>query len=135
VPIQYAGKTYPVLDPEKFTPGETDAIERAVGMSFPKIRRMGDTCVCEHSAKQHDAETRACTLCSCDSHESDMPSRISTAMAWVSVKRGVPTLTFKEFSEGVTVADMYVDEPAEPEADAVDPTQPTPATGEGPSQA
>jgi len=113
------------------TPGEVDAIERVTGLTFQKIRRLGDQCVCDHPSGTHvhrDAEgvqtaDTSCTAagCSCDAHSADLPMRISTAFAWVSIRRQMPAVTFQEVSD--TPLSELEDEDA-PAVDVVDPTVP-----------
>jgi hypothetical protein len=131
VPINYGGKQFDVVSPDKMTPGEVDAIERATGLTFQKIRRMGETCVCEHGMRDHthkdDAgdvveDDTSCTVCSCEKHEGDVPTRVNTALMWVSIKRGDMSVKFSDVSN--QPMDVFISEDG---ADVPDPTvQPQP---------
>jgi hypothetical protein len=133
--VGYAGKSYPIIPEEKMMPSEIDAIERATGLTLQKIRRMGATCVCEHGKKAHthnddagepDTEDTSCTECDCERHAGDVPMRVNTAFAWVSVKRGNPTVRFTDF-DNAPISDWEVEE-----QDDEDPTVP-PLEAESPT--
>jgi hypothetical protein len=116
------------ISQDKLTPGEIDAIERATGLTLAKIRRMGDTCVCEHPASAHqhkddatgDLSNGTCTRCDCPGHEGDVPSRVSTAFIWISLRRAYPTLKFSDVSdvEGSDLSTVAEDEVAEDPTEA-----------------
>jgi hypothetical protein len=119
--IKFRGETYGELDFAKITPAEVSAIEKQVRMSWPKIKRAMQTCVCEHGKQAHErkddqgelTDVTSCTSCACEELEPDIPSEVSTAMLWVSVKRHVPTVTFREVAD-TPYADLAADdEPAE----------------------
>ena len=89
MPVGYAGKSYPLVPQDKMMPSEIDAVERATGLTLQKIRRMGETCVCEHGLKAHthkddageeDKTDRSCTECDCEQHSGDMPIRVTTGV-------------------------------------------------------
>jgi len=131
MPIGYAGKSYPFVPEDKMMPSEIDAVERATGLTLQKIRRMGQTCVCEHGVKAHthkdaageeDTTDRSCEECDCPQHEGDVPTRVSTAFAWISVKRAVPALKYSDFADA-PISDWEVEDDA---AEVEDPTQPPP---------
>ncbi len=121
--ITFRGVAYPVIPQDKLTPGEIDAVERATDLTFQKIRRMGDLCVCGHGSSAHrhrdDAgeftDDTACTSCDCASHTSDLPTRISTAFMWVSIRRADPAVKFADVSD--TPADEIGFSDAEGSAD------------------
>jgi hypothetical protein len=131
--IKFHGETYPAIDMGRLTPGETDAIERVTGLTLPKIKRMGSTCVCEHDVKAHthkgddgeQTDDTSCTSCDCDEHESDLPSRVNTAFMWIAIKRKSPTVAFKE------VADQAFEDFQGAEEEAADPTVPSPSSDMG----
>jgi hypothetical protein len=125
MPINYGGKQYDIVSPDKMTPGEVDAVERATGLTFQKIRRMSDTCVCEHGLRDHthkddqgdiDKSDTSCTSCSCEKHEGDVPTRVTTAFMWVSVKRGDMSVKFSD------VSDQPMDGLISEDVDVADPT-------------
>ena len=129
--VTYAGQSVPLLAQEKMTPGEIDAIERVTGLTFQKIRRMSDTCVCAHGAKVHlhrngagdlDPTDTSCGTCDCDEHEPDLPISVGTAVVWVSVRRVIATVQFSDI-ESVPQDELYAD--LEPDVVA-DPTEPPP---------
>lgn len=131
MPMNYKGKQFDVVSPDKMTPGEVDAIERATGLTFQKIRRMGETCVCDHSMRDHAhkddagdvvADDTSCTVCDCPQHEGDVPTRVTTAFMWVSIKRADMSVKFAD------VADQPMDSFAAEGSDAPDPTQPSATT-------
>lgn len=128
--IGYAGKTFPLIPEDKMMPSEIDAVERVTGLTLQKIRRMGQTCVCEHGVQAHthkdaagerDADDTSCAECDCPQHQGDVPMRVTTAFAWVSVKRGDPSVKYADFADG-PLADWEV----EGDDDDPDPTQPPP---------
>jgi hypothetical protein len=125
MPVLFEGEPYPIIAQDKLTPGEIDAVERATGLTLQKMRRMGQTCVCEHdytlhahkdAAGEQDAEDTSCTACGCLEHEGDQPSRVTTAFIWVSIRRVKANVTFANVSGSVL----------EMEADPEDPTQAPP---------
>ena len=128
MPVGYAGKSYPLVPQDKMMPSEIDAVERATGLTLQKIRRMGETCVCEHGVKAHthkddagevDEKDTSCTECDCPQHSGDVPMRVTTAFAWVSVKRGDPSVKYADFADA-PLSDWEV------EGEDEDPTQPPP---------
>lgn len=106
MPIQFNGESYPVISQDKMTPGEIDAVERATGLTFQRITRLGQTCVCSHGAGFHrhldgegqPSDDTSCSVedCDCEQHEADLPTRVSTAFMWVSIKRGNPAVKYDE---------------------------------------
>lgn len=129
--IGYAGGVYPLIAPDKMTPGEIDSVERNTGLTMQKIRRMGETCVCEHQSADHtykdaageiDTSDTSCSRCSCPKHEADVPMRINTAFAYISLRRCLPTLRFDEFADA-----PFADWNVEDEEGAPVPTEPPPA--------
>jgi hypothetical protein len=129
MPIGYNGNTYPLVSQDKMTPGEIDAVERVTGLTLQKIRRMGATCVCDHDVSTHlhkdddgeQTDDTSCTECSCVQHSGDVPTRVTTAFMWVSVKRGEPTLKYGDFADA-PLSDWNIT--AEPEDEGTDPTEP-----------
>ena len=125
--IGFDGKTYPLVSQDKMMPSELDAVERVTGLTLQKIRRMGEMCVCEHGVKAHthrddsgdQVDDTSCVECDCDQHQGDVPMRVMTAFAWVSVKRGDPSVKYADFADG-PLADWDVEDD---DAEA-DPTQP-----------
>lgn len=128
MPIGYCGKTYPLVSMDKMLPSEIDAVERVTGLTLQKIRRMGETCVCDHGMKAHthkddsgdqDTGDTSCAECDCEQHQGDVPMRVNTAFAWVSVKRGDPSVKYTEFADA-PISDWEVEDAT----DEADPTQP-----------
>jgi hypothetical protein len=127
------GISFDMVAQDKMTPAEIDAVERVTGLTFTKISRLGQTCVCEHSLTvthiHKDAEgtvvreNTACVACDCDQFWPDLPTRVTTAFIWVSAKRAIPTITFEEV--GAIPLDALGDDAAQAVV-AVDPTQPPP---------
>lgn len=137
MPVQYNGTTYPILTQDKLTLGEVAAVERVTGLTLTKIRRLGEKCVCGHGVPDHlrigeDGEKTlqdtSCKVCDdCGRHEADMPTQVTSAFIWVSVKRGDHEVKFSDIEAAEDLFDVPVsDEPAEESADEVDPTQPDP---------
>lgn len=132
MPIEFNGKTYPLVSNDKMTPGEIDAVERVTGLTFQKIRYMGSMCVCDHNVGAHthrDEEGRvtddsSCLAegCPCGAHAADLPTRVSTAFVWVAIKRSEPTTTFEQINSA-SVDELKIS--ATDEDAAVDPTQPS----------
>jgi len=134
MPIQFQGETYPMVAQDKMTPGEIDAVERATGLTFQKIRRMGETCVCDHGVRDHthlddqgeQTDDTSCKVCTdCDQHQPDLPSRISTAFVWVSIKRVNPAVKFSDVSDA-PMTELFQPDAEEPAAEP-DPTDAPPA--------
>jgi hypothetical protein len=84
--------------------------------------------VCDHGLEDHrhkDAagelsDDTSCVKCSsCPEHSSSLPSDVNTALVWLSIKRHLPTVTFRE------VADTPYDELADDEP-SQEPENPTP---------
>jgi heterodisulfide reductase subunit B len=114
------------------SPGETEAIEKAVGISFPRIRRMMDSCVCDHSSTDHrhkldsgdlDPDNTACVKCDCPEYESDTPVAVMNAMSWIAIRRAIPTFKLSDF-QNCSVDDIQPDADGE----SPDPTEPTPTS-------
>lgn len=130
--ISFRGQTVDFVPQDKMTPGEVDAVERATDLTFQRIRRLGETCVCGHGLAPHrhkdDAGEftgdTACTECDCARHISDMPTRISTAYMWVSIKRADPSVKFADVANTPQDELTVVDD--EPEAVDANPTDPPP---------
>jgi hypothetical protein len=127
--IKFRGEKYDDLDFNKITPGEVGALEKQVGMVFPKIRRAIDMCVCDHGREDHahkddatgePSDDTSCVKCeSCAEHLPSLPSGVNTALVWLAIKRHVPTVTYRE------VADTPYDELTDDEP-AQEPENPTP---------
>jgi hypothetical protein len=120
--IKFRGEKYAELDFNKITPGEVGALEKQVGMVFPKIRRAAEVCVCDHGRNDHlhkdDAtgeptDDTSCVKCeSCDEHLPSLPSDVSTALVWLAIKRHLPTVTYREVAD-TSYDDLADDEPAQ----------------------
>jgi hypothetical protein len=122
--IEFQGRKVEMVDQNKLTPGEAAEIERVTGLTFQKIRFLSQFCVCECRADLHDAETTACggDGCRCVEFAADMPSSVSTALMYVSIKRGDHKVTFAQVSD--TPFSDFDEAPAD--GDAPDPTEPPP---------
>lgn len=131
--IRFQGQDYPAIDMGRLTPGEADAVERVTGMTLNKIKRAGATCVCEHGVKEHthkddagnQTDDTSCTKCECEEHESDLPSRVNTAFIWISIKRKLPSVSYKD------VADQAFEDFQGPGDDVADPTDPSQSQDQG----
>lgn len=132
--IRFNGESYPAIDMARLTPGEADAVERVTGLTLNKIKRMGSTCVCEHDVKAHthkdaageQTDDTSCTSCSCDEHESDLPSRVNTAFIWISIKRKSPAVTYREVAD--QALEDFNDAAEEPPVDPTQSSVPAPET-------
>lgn len=130
------GTTFDMVAQDKMTPAEIDAVERVSGLTFTKITRLGQTCVCDHSLtvthlhKDADGTVKrdetSCAACDCDQFWPDLPTRVTTAFVWVSAKRAIPTITYDEVA-AIPLDNLSGDESAAEQAPPVDPTQPLPA--------
>ena len=118
--ITFRGVTTEFVSQDKMTPGEIDAVERATGLTFGKIQRMGQTCVCDHPLDAHRhkddvtgdvTDVTSCARCACEEFGPDVPSRVSTAFIWVSLRRADLTLKFADVSdaEGLTIVQDAVE--------------------------
>ncbi len=113
---------------DRLTTGEVDAVEKVTGLTLQRIRRMSEQCVCEHGRKAHEHkgddgevvdDDRSCTECDCGKHQPDLPTKVSTAYVWVSLRRVDMSLKFADIL-AAPIADLQA--VAEPEDDAtVDP--------------
>jgi hypothetical protein len=127
--IEFRGKKSPFIPQDKLTPGEIDAVERVTDLTFQKIRRLGDVCVCDHNVSAHrhkdDAaeftDDLSCTICDCEGHQANLPTRVSTALMWVSIKRADPSVKYSD------VSDCPLDEINLEDEGSADPTEPPPA--------
>lgn len=123
--IIFKGTKIPDLSAGSLKPSQVDAVEKVLGMSFPKIQRALELCVCGHGRKAHltkDGDLGGCRLtdCDCDQHSPDVPTRLSFAFAWVAIREQFPDLTF----------DDLLDTPGdELEMEADDEADPTPPSG------
>ena len=126
--IKFEGKTYPTIDPNELSPGEISDIEQATGLTYQKIRRMGEVCVCGDLKKYHEhkdaagefTEDTSCTSCAvCEQHEPDLPMSIQTAFLWVAIKKLSPDVRFADVA-GTPMASLFVAD----EIPAVGPTVP-----------
>lgn len=130
---KFKGQHFRALGPSNpLSPGETEAVEKVVGKSFPRIRRMLDTCVCDHGSRDHmhkldsgdvDPDNTACLKCDCPEMEADAPTNVLNAMSWVAIRRAVPTLTLAEYLN-ISPDDIEPDGAEE----SPDPTDPTPTS-------
>lgn len=118
--ITFRGKQYPFVPQDRLTPGEIDAVERATGLTFGRIQRSGQTCVCDHPRKDHQhkddttgefTDVTTCDRCDCEEFAPDVLSRVSTAFLWVSLRRGDMTLKFSDVLEDESLVISPDDEP------------------------
>ena len=116
--IVWAGEKVPLLDMEKITPAEVDAMERLTGMTFSKMQYRRSICVCEHGERRHinkDAagdvveDDTSCSECGCEEFDSDLPQKAAMAPIWLSVKRQHPTVTYDDVA-AVPYADLRVED-------------------------
>lgn len=128
--IRFGDLAAPSIPINRLTPGEVDAIERATQLTLGKIRRMGETCVCDHPITAHrhkDAEgairedLTACDRdeCRCETFAPDLPARFGTALMWISLRRVRPTIKLSEITDSEDALSVV----------EVDDETPTPALG------
>ena len=119
--IKFRGEKYADLDFSKITPGEVRILERQVGMEFPLIQRALKTCVCGHTRTDHEhkdaqaelTDDTSCVKCeACPEFAPKIPSDVSTTLMWLSIKRHLPTVTYREV-EDTPYEDFADDDPAE----------------------
>lgn len=125
--FSFDGTQFEMIQPDLMTPGEIDAVERVTGLTFQKISRLGQTCVCEHARVVHAQvaeDAVKCGGCDCDQFEPDMPTRVSSAFTWVSLKRVKPDARFEDIADA-PLSTLHID--AESPAD---PTPPPPPSAE-----
>lgn len=120
--ITWQGRSAPVIQQEKMTPGEVGVLERTLAgefgdrtFTFQKLRRMGDSCVCDHNSNAHrhkDAdgefsEDTSCTQCDCDGHEPNVSPLVQVAFMWISLKRVDPSVKWQDVRDA-PIADFDV---------------------------
>jgi hypothetical protein len=95
------GVTYEQIDQDRLTWAEIDAMERACGMTMAEVQRKSMTCVCAHYTVAHPKtdDGTACTRCDCPEFAPAVPTRVTTAGLWVSMKRSNPTLTYEQAAQ------------------------------------
>lgn len=127
------GPIHTMLEMDDMTWAEIDAVERKTGFTFAEVQAKFDECVvCHHSlsndhtrpAEVDNVNVRVvtpCGKCECIDPTPAVPSILGAAIAWVSIKRDQPTLTWEEFYN--SPAGNLV----EVEDEELDPTEPVPA--------
>lgn len=119
---------FQLLSEEDLMWAEADAVERVTGMTMAEIGAKGQVCGCGHRIAQHkpvdpDAEekTFVCVECQCDQPLPNLPSMVTQALLWVSMKRASPELSFSQTGQ-FAMADLTTvkdeDPPDPPEGEA-----------------
>lgn len=95
------GVAYEQIEQDRLTWAEIDAMERACGMTMAEVQRKSMTCVCAHYTAAHPNtdDGTACIRCDCPEFSADIPTRVTTAGLWVSMKRTSPALTFEQAAQ------------------------------------
>lgn len=133
MPVQYNGAVYPILTQDKLTLGEVAAVEKVTGLNLTRIRRMGEKCVCDHGPTDHlrvDPESQqmlpdtSCKICEdCRRHEADLPTQVTAAFIWVSIRRGDPSVKFSDVEAAEDLFDIPT--PADESEEVVEESDPT----------
>lgn len=121
------GVVYDRLEQDRLTFAEIDAMERACGMTMAEVQRKAMTCVCAHYTAAHPktADGLACRICDCPEFSSVVPSRVTTAGLWVSMKRSNPTLTFEQAAQVDMESIVFADEEVPKDLSGESPTAET----------
>lgn len=84
---------------------EADAVERVTGLTMAEIGARGQVCGCGDRMAAHkpvdpeDLGQGFLCSCGCDQPMPNLPSTVTQALLWVSMKRASPELTFRQVGE------------------------------------
>lgn len=131
MPYTFQGETFDSVPLLKLSPSEIDQVERLTGISYQKLTRQLQTCVCEHFLGDHvhfdkdgkaDRDNTACKseVCNCPMFSGDVSSRANFAMLFIAYKRHKPDARFEDVES--VPQDEWTYEAGESD---VDPTQPS----------